>query len=317
MAELPASGLLGYSMNMATARPPLTPNQTSRHILQFDQDEARPVDIDGQTYSVPRHIAVSQNLPGGETFTTFPTGQEAIANFESNPGLIPRLLHIAGGDSVLKAITTKCIRPDDQYAFYSLRQPRFSATLSNFNTLFKPDSNSFLSTVRRLPPFSGQNQSAVAQYQAFFQRFGSHIVTGVEYGSTYQFINWADRTQPGVNDAWDELVKADYDGIPSRGQFDEKIKETDQYKQYLRLKQHIEGMGGGDQELAQSILRSPNYQTFQEWKATGVGQDISPVYFSLVDIWMLMKNSDNIDVVRAAMDVMAAYEWFVNHGELN
>ncbi|KAK1227770.1 hypothetical protein PQX77_009210 [Marasmius sp. AFHP31] len=316
MAEFPPNSWLGYSLNMATAKPPVNSSaaigsiQKDRRILNFDPDNARPIDIDGQTYSVPRDIAVSQNIAGGETFTTFSSGEEATTKFESDPSLMPRLLSLAGGTSVIRSITTNFFRSDRQYAFYSLRQPRYSATLSNFDDLF--NSAALLPAVRELPPFSGQNQSAVAQYRTFFQTFGSHVVTSMEFGSAYRTTVWAARTRPDVNDAWTENVKADCDGIPSGGQFDEKIKQTSQYGRYLDLRERDQQVSGGDLELAVALARDPKYQTFQEWKRTG-GQKSTPIYFSLVDIWTLMKNSDNIELVRAAIDCLAAYEWIVDH----
>ncbi|KAJ8076736.1 hypothetical protein PM082_001159 [Marasmius tenuissimus] len=318
MAEFPAISFLGQGLNMAI--PLLTTKDvrstmTARPILQINEEDLRPINIDGQTYMVPREFTVSQNLSQVETFITFPTGDEAIAKFNSDPAFMSRLIPAtASGNSLLKTLETRFIRSDNQYAFYSLRQPRYSATiLSNLNLPFDSETLQQVA-IRDLPPFSTENQSVVAQYRRFFQRFGSHVITGVEFGSGYQFIVSADRTQQGVNDAWVEDVKADWGGIPSGGQFDKNIKDSSQYQEYKRLQQRIEMINGGDDALAKAVATNPTYQTFQEWKGS-VGHS-QPINFSLGDVWTLMKNSNNIEVARAANDIQAAYEWIAHRRKL-
>ncbi|KAL0072600.1 hypothetical protein AAF712_000363 [Marasmius tenuissimus] len=338
MAEFPAISFLGQGLNMAI--PLLTTKDvrsamTARPILQINEEDLRPINIgehlsfgvrtvsligsrgkqDGQTYMVPREFTVSQNLSQVETFITFPTGDEAIAKFNSDPAFMSRLIPAAAsGNSLLKTLETRFIRSDNQYAFYSLRQPRYSATiLSNLNLPFDSETLQQVA-IRDLPPFSTENQSVVAQYRRFFQRFGSHVITGVEFGSGYQFIVSADRTQQGVNDAWVEDVKADWGGIPSGGQFDKNIKDSSQYQEYKRLQQRIEMINGGDDALAKAVATNPTYQTFQEWKGS-VGHS-QPINFSLGDVWTLMKNSNNIEVARAANDIQAAYEWIAHRRKL-
>ncbi|KAL0068333.1 hypothetical protein AAF712_004720 [Marasmius tenuissimus] len=318
MTDFPASSWLGFGLDMATVPVPLTPKeavhaiQQSKRVLLFDQSNGRPITIDGQTYSVPEAIAISQDIREGETFVTFPTGEDATLEFNSDSSLSPRLLPITGGSSMMRPLAN-FNKSDYQYTYYCLRQPRYLATLSNYDDLFNTEI--LLEAVQGLPSFSEQiDESVVAEYRKFFQTIGSHVITGVEYGSALYLSNWAARTHPDVNDAWAENVKARYNGIPSGGHFDENVEKTGQYKQFLDILNHKESVEGGDHKLAEVLIHGLEYQTFQEWKGND-GQNPVVVFFHLVELWTLMRMSDNIDLLKAALDLSAAYEWILKDPE--
>ncbi|KAJ8075863.1 hypothetical protein PM082_021495 [Marasmius tenuissimus] len=338
MTDFPANSWLGFGLDMATMPVPLTPKeavqaiQQSKRVLLFDQNNGRLITINGQTYNVPEAIAISQDIREGETFVTFPTGEDATLEFNSDSSLSPRLLPITGGSSMMRPLAN-FNKSDYQYTYYCLRQPRYLATLSNYDDLFNTEI--LLEAVQGLPSFSEQiDESVVAEYRKFFQTIGSHVITGVEYGSALYLVslkasrciwieksyylptksNWAARTHPDVNDAWAENVKARYNGIPSGGHFDENVEKTGQYKQFLDILNRKESVEGGDHKLAEALIHGLEYQTFQEWKGTD-GQNPEVVFFHLVELWTLMRMSDNIDLLKAALDLSAAYEWILKDPE--
>ena len=118
-----------------------------------------------------------------------------------------------------------------------------------------------------------------------------------------------------MNAAWREDVKAELNGLPSGGQFDSNIRSTDQYKQYLNLKRSIQSVYGGDIELAKALVHRPTFEAFQAWRGANLSQNPATTTFTLVELWKVMGESDNIEIVKGALKLYQAYEWLVAHRE--
>ncbi|KAL0062994.1 hypothetical protein AAF712_010125 [Marasmius tenuissimus] len=199
----------------------------------------------------------------------------------------------------------------NQYAFCSYRHPKYLATLANPDSLFNTDL--LPEAIRQLPPsFDGSDQSTVTAYKAFFKTFGTHVVTAVQYGSSFQIFTWASNSDSALKAAWTEDVKADYDGIPSGGQYDASVKATEQYKLYVQLKQSLTSVMGGDSSLGSALLARPSYKAFEAWKGS-VGQNPATTIFFLVELWTLMKESDNDEIVKFVPTAYEAYDWLATH----
>ncbi|KAK1220315.1 hypothetical protein PQX77_016910 [Marasmius sp. AFHP31] len=220
-----------------------------------------------------------------------------------------RLITI-GDETVPRAIVSN-IQASNQYAFYSYRQPKYLATLAKPDPLFNTDL--LLEAIRQLPPsFDGNDQSTVAAYKRFFKTFGTHVVTAVQYGSSFQIFTWASNSDSDLKAAWAEDVKADYDGIPSGGQYNPNIKTTDRSGLYVELKQSLTSVVGGDGSLGSALLARPTYKAFEAW-ATSAGQNPAAIVFFLVELWTLMKESDNEEIVKFVPTAYKAYDWLATH----
>ncbi|KAK7444038.1 hypothetical protein VKT23_015435 [Stygiomarasmius scandens] len=123
---------------------------------------------------------------------------------------------------------------------------------------------------------------------------------------------WGSNSKPEVNNAWSSDVKADYDGIPSGGEFDANIRDGAQFIDYLGLKQHINSIYGGDGTLAKPLVTAPAYPTFEKWRDTS-DQNTSLLSFVVVKIWSLMKGSLNEEISAFGPRIQQAFEWIVDH----
>ncbi|KAK1220317.1 hypothetical protein PQX77_016912 [Marasmius sp. AFHP31] len=317
MAEFPANKWLGYTLNLCRSVPTATHMistsvRTVYHILEFDVHNTRPVTMDGKAYAVPKDISVSQNLLGGETFVTFPSGQHAINKLKTDHTLLQRLYPVVGKDDSVPQAIFKYLPSDLQYAFYSFREPKYIAMIENHKDVL--NEAVLLKALRDLPPsFVGENPEVVDKYEDFFSLYGSHVVTGAEYGSWFQMHIWGSNDNSEVKAAWAEDVKADYDGIPSAGHYDSNIKLTSQYKDYQMIRSSMFSILGGDIELAADLLNHRDYKSFEAWQATANRPSTRPVSFSLTEMWTLVSLSDNVELARFALPLYKAYEWITAH----
>ncbi|KAJ8076762.1 hypothetical protein PM082_001185 [Marasmius tenuissimus] len=315
MSEFPATNLLGYSMNMSSVTPLDTMSatkaiQTSRRIIDFDEYDTRKVTIDEKTYDVPKSIGVLEDKSVTDGFVHYPNGNDAAVAFRSDSTLASRFMSITGDPSVGRA-TEKHHRRNLMYAYYSFGQAQYLAILKNYADLL--DEKSLKTGLNQLPvPFNGENADNLAKYKSFFQRYGTHVVTKVQSGAHYQLHLWSPTTNPSVNPNWAGNVKADYDGIPSNGEYDPGVRGSDQYKAYLNLKQRIESVYGGDNNKAIALGTKPTWPSFQDWVVTSQ-QNPSILSFVVDELWSLMKNSADDDIIKAAPRIEDAFNYIVDN----
>ncbi|KAL0570709.1 hypothetical protein V5O48_011243, partial [Marasmius crinis-equi] len=189
MEEFPATNVLGYSMHLIGTTPLDTKSATnavltSRRIIAFDEDDTRPVQVDGKSYSIPKAIGVLADEGITNGFVNYANGNDAAIAFRNDSSLSSRFMATTGDPSVGRA-TEKHHRRNLQYAYYSYGQAKYLAVLRNYADLL--NESALLAGIRGLPtPFNGQNQEVLDKYKSFFQRYGTHVITKVQYGAHYQ-----------------------------------------------------------------------------------------------------------------------------------
>ncbi|KAG7091266.1 hypothetical protein E1B28_010316 [Marasmius oreades] len=229
MADFPALNWLGYSMNMLGTTPLDTTSAmkavlTTRRIIEIDESNSRTVTIDGKDYEVPRSIGVQTDANVIDGFVHYPSGNEAVVAFHNDSSLAAQFMSITGDPSVGRA-TEKHHRTDIQYAYYTFGQAKYLALMRNYADSLNEDA--LLKAFETLSkPFNGKDENNVKKYSSFFQCYGTHVITKVQYGAHYQLHIWASNTNTSFNDSWSANVKVDYDGIPSSRQFDPSVKDT-------------------------------------------------------------------------------------------
>ena len=142
---------------------------------------------DGKTYNVPKAIGILQDNNLNSGFVTYPNGNAAAIAFRNNDSLAPRFMAVTGDPSV-KDATEKHHRQNLQYAYYSFAQAKYLAYLKDYAVLL--NESSIKTGISQLPvPFNGDNQDVLGKYKSFFERWGTHVVTKVQYGAHYQLVS--------------------------------------------------------------------------------------------------------------------------------
>ena len=142
---------------------------------------------DGKLYNVPKAIGVSQEGSSTSAFNTYANGNDAALAFRNDSSLAVTFMAVSGDPSV-GAATEKHHRRNVQYAYYCYREGRYLAFLKDYADLLNVET--LRAGIRQLPtPFNGTNAEILKKYKDFFQRYGSHIVTKVNYGSHLQLVS--------------------------------------------------------------------------------------------------------------------------------
>ncbi|KAK1230928.1 hypothetical protein PQX77_005959 [Marasmius sp. AFHP31] len=302
-------------MNMSAVTPLDTKSataaiQTARRIIAFDEYDTRDYTIDGKVYKIPKSIGVVDDNSSSDSFVHYPNGNDAAVAFRTDSTLASRFMSIVGDPSVGRA-TEKHHRRNLMYAYYAFGRAKYLAILKNYADLL--DERSLKAGLDQLPvPFNGGNQENLGKYKSFFQRYGTHVVTKVYYGAHYQVHLWSPTTNPSVNPNLASNVKTDYNGIPSHGEYDDSIRESAQYKAYLGLKQRIESVYGGDSDKNTTLATKPSWSSFQDWVTTSQ-QNATGLSFVVDELWSLMKNSSNDNIIDAAPRIEEAFNYIVDN----
>ena len=111
---------------------------------------------------------------------------------------------------------------------------------------------------------------------------------------------------------FDTNVKVMFDGIPSRGESDESVKNQDQYRRFYDSSQYDVAPSSGH-PLAGLKLTTSNatYADYLEW-IRSVKEDITaPLNFEVIEVWTLVKFADNLVLRSYADPLYNAFMWFI------
>lgn len=99
----------------------------------------------------------------------------------------------------------------------------------------------------------------------------------------------------------------------SSGEFNLKIKETENYRTFYAGMEKTIAVRGGDQELGILLARNPSdLDIYHRWAATHL-QRADLVGVQTQEIWHLMQSSSDTEIIDAAKSVQDAYEYIVAH----
>ena len=107
-------------------------------------------------------------------------------------------------------------------------------------------------------------------------------------------------------------VNAQFNGIPSGGEFDASVKKQDQYKIFSNSSQYLLTIsGGGDRSKLAST--DGTYADYEEWIKTIQKNSPALLSFQVIEVWSLMKLTDS-PVLRSYADPLYdAFMWIVGH----
>ncbi|KAF7430290.1 hypothetical protein PC9H_005994 [Pleurotus ostreatus] len=316
--EFPPVEQLGYGLNMLTTTPlkvdaVIESIRAPVRLLDYDEYDTRPYEVDGVTYAVPKAIGVSADANTiSSTFTTYKTGGEASFSFQNDGSLASLYCGVTGNASV-NAATNKMFRNTNQWAFYCFYKNRYLAQLKNYGSLLQV--NPLAAAIRRLPEqFDGDNKTTVAAYKNFFDTYGTHLITKVRRGSRLLLQAWGDNSDQTINAQWTAYIRAYYGGIPSGGEYDESVKQQAHYQTFKNIVQYSNSVQGGDPQTAGRIMQNPSkYDEFQKW-ADSVDSHASQLSGLVVtELWTVMELSSSEYLQDAAARIETAFLFILNN----
>ncbi|KAG0696911.1 hypothetical protein DFH29DRAFT_1024186 [Suillus ampliporus] len=313
--QLPANAWLGYTLNLSTTTTMDINAAThavmkARRIINYKTDEiGRPFEIEGHVYDVPTAVTIVDDVRSSQSdYRYYPTGTKASTDFREDTSLGIRYFAVQSDSSCSERSLTKT----NQYAFFSFTRIVYGAHLQDYADLLnKPALVKGVATLTS--PFSGTDPDILKGYKSFFQRYGSHVIVGGNYGARFQMNVWASNKTDAVNDKFAADVVAAFDGIPHGGQFDNDLTKETQYKTFLEYMQKLVSVSGGDAKLALAVATNPSSNaTYTRWLDSVTETPHSTVLsFQTVELWTLMRYSTDKKLKDFADQLEAAFAYIL------
>jgi MAC/Perforin domain len=195
-------------------------------------------------FSLPSNITVYDDVGDSDAcIRTFSSGQEVYQALQSDSSFSSTYmgLTISGPCSRLLGSSYES---DRQYAFINQSQPLYTATFDEGNVLFN---DIVKGAATGLPDWDPQEADIVRRYFAYFQSYGTHLVTKVTYGRRYQIMVSASNSNEEQKRKFGANVKAQY----LDGPLQNRDVHSESYGHYQSSSQWRINVNGGDKTKAE------------------------------------------------------------------
>ncbi|KAL0564154.1 hypothetical protein V5O48_017900 [Marasmius crinis-equi] len=255
-------------------------------IIDYDPDwRLREVKLGDQTYKIPGNIGVSTDLSNFQgSFLTFGRGSEAYNAFQADTSLSIRYMSVSGGASASYA-TEKTLRRENQHAFYSFNTDLFAANLRDY--------------------VDSMNEPALKR--------------GAVTHRPFQNV-WASNSSSSVNNRFGASVAASYNGVFTLGQFDASVKQEEQYKDFMEMKQADVTVQGGDSNAGVYLVQHPDsMEAYDAWgKTVASYPDVTNLsMIEMIEIWSLLRDATVKELRDAADQLEKAFNHLKMHMEVH
>ncbi|KAF8129920.1 hypothetical protein EV363DRAFT_1337051 [Boletus edulis] len=309
-AQFPPLEWLGYGLDLTRINPfdfiSVYEAKTQVRIVDVTKDtRMRTVTIGGVEYEIPRIVTASGDNSTFVTSRTFPDGTTAVKTLQNDAGLAYRLLPVTTNNMSLFPLD-KSLPTGNQYYFFVNDHDSYSGTLRDFVDFINEDE--LLTHVSKLPPFDSQNPEAVEAYIAFFNTVGSHLVSATGFGARFQLEVWALNKYEEVNNKFVTNVTASVKGLNAGGEYDRSVFPEDQYWNFNRASQRIIRIRGGNAGLADALVESPDFSTFEQWTESILDNAVL-VTFRATELWTLLRDAYDETLRASAGNIQKAFEY--------
>ena len=109
-------------------------------------------------------------------------------------------------------------------------------------------------------------------------------------------------------------MRAYFNGVPSGGEYDERVKSEAQYKIFLEYFQRLVTVMGGDAQLSSILSADPtSWETYSKWSDSVYKGTPMHISFHTTSIWALMSAFTNDILKRYADEINQAFTWILTH----
>lgn len=111
-----------------------------------------------------------------------------------------------------------------------------------------------------------------------------------------------------VNNNFARNVTASVKGLNDGGEYDSDVFTEAQYWNFSRVSQRIVRIRGGSPGLADALVDSPDFTTFQQWKESISGNPVL-VTFTTIELWTLLHEANDEMLRASASNIQNAFEF--------
>lgn len=111
-----------------------------------------------------------------------------------------------------------------------------------------------------------------------------------------------------VNNNFTRDVTASVKGLNDGGEYDNSVFDEAQYQNFQRLSQRIIRIRGGNPDLAEALVQSPDFSTFQQW-TDSILHNPELVTFRASELWTLLRDAYDRTLRNSARHLQNAFEY--------
>ncbi|KAF8253464.1 hypothetical protein K440DRAFT_657403 [Wilcoxina mikolae CBS 423.85] len=233
-------------------------------------NETRPITIGSRTFDVPKDIRVTRQTHTDGKLTTYQSGIELL-QAATIDGTISCSFGIGrlglGANTSFHDGHRKYAKNDRLYALYGHRTVLYRAAIPTAGLIRKIDA-AYKQAGLELPEWDSACQDVVDAYADYFNMYGTHVITEVDYGWRYQLIIDCGKENAETSRNFKANISTQYSGILARDRFVAGHKESEQYKHYIASSNATCYILGDSPTLAFEASRIPDDpDAYGEWLA--------------------------------------------------
>lgn len=281
--------------------------KTQVRIVDTTKDQRiHDVTINGIEYQIPKIVVATEDSSDFGTVRTFSDGPLAVKALQDDSALAYRLLPATTNSDISLSPLNKSLPQGNQFYFFVNDHDAYSGGLRDYLAYINEEE--LLTHVSKLVPFDATNPEVVQAYVEFFDAVGSHFVTNTGFGARFLLEVWALNKYKDVNDNFVRDITASLKGLNNGGNYDNTVFGEAQYWNFNRLSQRIIRIRGGDSDLADSLVLSPDYPKFEQWLQS-IRNNAELITLRATALWTLLRDADNAKLRACATDVQNAFEY--------
>ncbi|KAF8317128.1 hypothetical protein DL93DRAFT_2165785 [Clavulina sp. PMI_390] len=283
-------------------------------IINIDETIYRNITVANVLYNVPRNCFITGDTATQSAVTTYyADGSAAASALTADASLAGKYLAVSASAETTYSIT-KTFHTDTQYSLFDFQSLVYVAGLKDW--ILDIDEGAFISPIRRMGPWNPSNSTVVEAYRNFFNSYGSHVITSVQFGARYSMTVWGGTSDSTVDENWQADVAVAYDGVTSSGKFDANITGSSEYSTFMKEKSQTISVQGGDIHLADALAtgygNDTNYENFSKWVET-TNQAAGLISMNVDSIWSVFSSAQSDILYYAAQELENAFQWIVQN----
>ncbi|KAI6039602.1 hypothetical protein EDC04DRAFT_2684554 [Pisolithus marmoratus] len=310
LAQFPPLEWLGYGVDMTRLNPldyrSVYEAKTQVRIVDTTKDDrVQVVTINGIEYQIPRIVLASEDTSTFATTKTFSDGALAVKALQDDSALAYRLLPATTSNISLFPLD-KSLPTGNRFYFFANDHGSYSGGLRDYLSFINEEE--LLTHVSKLASFDSEDPEVVQAYIEFFNTVGSHFVSSTGFGARFQLEVWALNKYQEVNDNFVRDITASVKGLNDGGEYDNTVFTEAQYWNFSRLSQRIIRIRGGNPDLVDSLVQSPDFSTFQQWTQS-ISDNAELTALRATELWTLLRDAEDATLRASARNLQDAFEY--------
>ncbi|KAI5984016.1 hypothetical protein EDC04DRAFT_1705024 [Pisolithus marmoratus] len=309
-AQFPPLEWLGYGVDMTRINPldyrSVYEAKTQVRIVDTTKDDRiQVVTINGIEYQIPRIVLASEDTSTFATMRTFSDGTLAVKALQDDSALAYRILPATTSNVSLLPLD-KSLPTGNQFYFFANDHGSYSGALRDYLSFINEEE--LLMHVSKLASFDSEDPEVVQAYIEFFNTVGSHFVSSTGFGARFQLEVWALNKYQEVNDNFVRDITASVKGLNDGGEYDNTVFTEAQYWNFSRLSQRIIRIRGGNPDLVDSLVQSPDFSAFQQWTQS-ISDNAELIALRATELWTLLRDAEDATLRASARNLQDAFEY--------